>query len=403
MTSSLGERRHAVRVTADAATKLRHGHPWLFDQSITHPPADKSASAGDVVVVFDPSRDFVGLGLWDPNSPIRVRMLHAKTKATINADWLGDTLDAAIELRRPLVERGDTTGYRVLHGEGDSVGGVVVDRYDDTLVIKVYSEAWLAHVDLLTELLVERLAPIRVVLRSGRNLAEVAPRSGVIWGEAVDGPVTFLEHGIPFSVDVVRGQKTGHFLDQRDNRAAVGAVADKCRVLDVFSSNGGFAAHAARGGATLVTCVDQSAHALEAAEAHVAGAAPERTTKNETYLRGDAFEVMEDLARRQRKHEIVVVDPPSFAQRADHTERALTAYRRLTDLALPLVAPGGLLVQASCSSRVDAMQFETAVRHSLSRSGRAWTIEARTGHAIDHPVTFAEGAYLKALFVRIDG
>jgi 23S rRNA (cytosine1962-C5)-methyltransferase len=225
----------------------------------------------------------------------------------------------------------------------------------------------------------------------------------VVAGTVPDGPVEFLEGGLRFSADVRSGQKTGHFLDQRANRMRVGAVAEGRTVLDVFAATGGFSVHAAAGGAMRVVSVDSSRPTLDAARRNMAANLdrPEVAECRHEILVGDAFDEMAGLARRSGCFDIVVVDPPSFARRQQQVDGALAAYRRLTGLAVPLLGSGGLLVQASCSSRVTPDAFFDAVGDTLSTCGRAVTLLDRTGHDIDHPVTFPEGEYLKAGFWRI--
>jgi 23S rRNA (cytosine1962-C5)-methyltransferase len=222
-------------------------------------------------------------------------------------------------------------------------------------------------------------------------------------GEAPTEPVMFRENGLWFEADVINGQKTGYFLDQRDNRALVGSMSAGMRVLDIFAAGGGFGVYAAAGGATRVTCVDQSAPALAAADrnfAHNATLPNVRHCEHDS-IAGDAYEVMDRLIQRRKHYDIVVVDPPSFAQRKSNIERALHAYGQLTQRAVQLTRPDGLLVQASCSSRITEEQFFATVRGSAQRADHDLVEVRRTGHAVDHPVTFAQGSYLKALFARV--
>ncbi|MCU1504831.1 MAG: hypothetical protein JWM12_4185 [Ilumatobacteraceae bacterium] len=214
----------------------------------------------------------------------------------------------------------------------------------------------------------------------------------------------FTEHDLHVEADVVHGQKTGYFLDQRDNRALVGSMASGARVLDVFASTGGFGLHAAAGGATSVLSVDASAPTLAVAGRNLA-----HNRRNPAILAcahsemvGDAFEVLDRLVNQHRKFDIVVIDPPSFAQRQMNVPRALHAYGQLTERGVKLLEPGGLLVQASCSSRVTADDFVATVRGAAGRTGYDLRIVRQTGHAVDHPVTFAQGGYLKAVFARVN-
>jgi 23S rRNA (cytosine1962-C5)-methyltransferase len=217
--------------------------------------------------------------------------------------------------------------------------------------------------------------------------------------------VRFQEHGLTFEADVVRGQKTGHFLDQRDNRGRVRDLSRGARVLDVFSCTGGFSVHAAAGGATAVHSIDTSPFAITAAKRNMALNADDRDVRacSHEVTTGDAFAVMEQLTRDRRRFDLVVIDPPSFAQNAASVDRAITAYARLTTLGLALVERGGVLFQASCSSRVGEADFVRTVHRAAAVAGYDLDEIARTGHPLDHPVhvdTFPEGRYLKAIVAR---
>lgn len=396
-------RRVAVRVTNDAVRQVRGGHPWVFDRSVTSVSHD--GVPGDLAVVFDAKRRFVAVGLYDPASPTRVRVLHHGEPATIDDAWWRQRIGTSIERRAPLAAAGDTTGYRLVHGENDGLPGLVVDRYDATLVVKAYSAAWLPHVTPVAAALVDACRPERILLRLGRAAAAAAPEHDriALAGDVPTEPVPFLELGLSFEADVVRGQKTGHFLDQRDNRARVGRLSSGRRVLDVFACTGGFSVHAAAGGASEVMSVDQSQDALDTARRNMARNAERPAVaacRHET-VAGDAFEVMAELVARRRRFDVVVVDPPSFASRRASVPAALHAYGRLTGLAVRLVEPGGVLVQASCSSRVAADDFEAAVERGARAAGRRLDITERTGHPLDHPIGFPQGAYLKAIFATV--
>lgn len=375
----------------------------MFDASITW--TSHQGSPGDVAVVFDDRRRFVAVGLYDPTSPIRVRVLHHGEPAVVDEAFWSRRLDEALSLRAPLAADGATTGYRCVHGENDGFGGLVVDRYDATLVLKLYSPAWAPHLPALVDRLGDRLRPERIVLRLSRGLQRQSGlvRDGMtLAGPVPAGPVPFQENGLAMGADVVQGQKTGHFLDQRDNRRRVGSLARGARVLDVFSCTGGFTVHAAAGGARSVHSVDLSAGALRLTAANLArnrDRPPVRRCRHRSTA-GDAFVVLEDLVDRRERYDLVIVDPPSFAARRHQVPGALRAYGRLTDLALRLLEPGGTLVQASCSSRVGEDEFFATVAERAAAAGVRLEEVARTGHPVDHPVGFVHGAYLKALFAR---
>ncbi len=403
---SPSDRRIAVRVTRDALRQVRGGHPWVFDGSITS--TSHAGSAGDLAVVFDDKRRFAAIGLYDPSSPIRVRVLHSGGPRSIDDSFWSERLGVALQRRQRLIDDPATTAYRCIHGENDRLPGLVVDRYEDTAVVKLYTAAWIPHLRDVLAALVPMTGVRRVVLRTSRAVA-AGETHGLLDGTALLGelptaPVPFLEHDLRFEADVVRGQKTGHFLDQRENRAIVGELSPGKRVLDVFCCTGGFSVHAAAGGASEVHSVDLSQPALDTTLRNMEA---NRTRSEVADARhrvtcGDAFEVLDDLARRGDRYDVVVIDPPSFASRADQVDRAMRAYAHLTRLGLSIVQPGGLLVQSSCSSRVDEHAFHRTIRESAQAQGVALAEWRRTTHADDHPIGFPEGAYLKTLFATVD-
>ncbi|HEX4982665.1 MAG TPA: class I SAM-dependent rRNA methyltransferase [Ilumatobacteraceae bacterium] len=407
------ERRLAVRATPDAIRHLRAGDPWLFEGSITSVKTSSgtspsTAAPGDLAVVFDAQRHFVAIGLWDPASPIRVKVLQHGEPRQIDGSFWRERIATSLERRSTLAADPDTTAYRCVHGENDRLPALVVDRYDRSLVVKLYSAIWFPHLSDVVATLCAALDPERVVLRLSRNVARGETfgltDGTTIVGSPPDGPVLFRERGLTLEADVVRGNKTGHFLDQRDNRALVRSMALGARVLDAFASTGGFSVAAAAGGATSVDLIDVSDAALRTAErnfahnrfiAAVRGCAVRTST-------GDAFVEMERLRRREQRFDLVVVDPPSFAQRLTDVPNALRAYGRLTKSAVRLVAPGGSLVQSSCSSRVGADEFFTTVREAAASAGVELNEIRRTGHPLDHPIAFEHGAYLKTLYARVE-
>lgn len=410
---AVAARNVTVRVSAAVARPLRRGHPWLFDRGIVHLSHD-GAPGARAVVFDDASRKLVGVGLWDPHSPIRVKMLHAAAgkPRTIDATFFAERVAEALALRAPLLAAGDTDGYRAVFGESDGLPGFVADCYAGTLVVKLYSEAWGPWLPTVLELLRAALAPERIVLRLARALqgAGISALGGLRDGDVLEGPalpagavVVFRENGLRFECDPVRGQKTGFFLDQRDNRSRVEALSGGCEVLNVFSYSGGFSLYAARGGARTAVSLDLNPLALAAAQRNFALNVehdPAVAACHHECLEGDAFERLEALAASRRRFDVVVIDPPAFARREEHASRALQAYARLVELGLGVLSPGGRLVLASCSSRVSAEDFRANALAAAARAGRPLREVVATGHALDHPVreSFPEAAYLKALF-----
>ncbi|MCA9918526.1 MAG: class I SAM-dependent methyltransferase [Anaerolineales bacterium] len=397
------QKRLALRVSPAAERAIRSGHPWLFDKAIRQQNGD--GRSGDLAVIFDRKNRFLAIGLYAPASPIRVRILAQGQPTQIDADWFLHKLETAAELRAPLLQT-NTTGYRLVYGENDGLPGLVIDRYGETLVVKLYTTAWVPHLRDVLAAATQLMQPKRIVLRLSRFVqsqteALYGLHDGQVWGQPMRNEgVRFVENGLNFEADAVHGQKTGFFLDQRDNRARVEQLAAGKRVLNVFAYTGGFSLYAARGGATEVVSLDLSQPALANAmrnfklnrdNAAVAAAEHE-------LLVGDAFLTMQQLIANKRRFEMVIIDPPAFAKRQDEVERALTAYGRLVRLGLKLLRPGGVLVMASCSSRVSAEQFFELVHKTALGVKRPLQEIERTGHALDHPIGFPEGAYLKCLF-----
>jgi len=411
---SPNERRLAIRVTPDALRRIRARHPWVFDRSIDSVNHDDGAP-GDIGIVFDKNRKFAAIGLWDPNSPIRLRMLHVGDPVTIDAAWFAERIAESVARRQVIFDRHVGSGravhgpgYRAVNGENDGLPGLIVDVYDHVAVIKLYSEIWFPHLRGIIDGVLAATKSDTIVLRLARNLADKntygLDDGDVIVGDVPDGPVLFTEGDLTFEADVQTGQKTGHFLDQRANRMHVGRLAGGKRVLDVFASTGGFTVHAAAGGATSVHAVDASGPTLEVLQrnldhnADVPAIGECKITTNVT----DAFDALGQLSRAGRKFDLVIIDPPSFAQTAATVGRARAAYAKLTKLAIGLVEDGGILVQASCSSRVTPTEFFDTVTEAAEEHGATFTELRRTGHDVDHPVTYDEGEYLKCGYWRVE-
>jgi len=394
-----------VRLTNSAERWVRKEHPWLYAESIRS--QNRAGDSGDVAVIVDRARKVMALGLWDLESPIRVRVLHRGGPRPIDRAFFAERLTAALPARAHF-ETEDTTGWRVANGESDGLPGLVVDRYERTLVLKLYTAAWLPHLPEILAAVESVLAPERVVLRLARAIAErCGERAGLSDGDSLagpplDGPVVFRERGLLLRCDPARGQKTGFFLDQRENRARVKELAAGKLVLDAFSYTGGFGLSAARGGARSVLSLDASKIALDEARANFAlnqsDSAVARCA-HET-VQGDAFEELARLAGAGRRFELVVLDPPALTRTRADLGAALHAYARLAELGARLLAPGGDFAMASCSARVGADELAGAIHAGAGRAGRTLLEVARTAHASDHPVRFPEGAYLKCLFLR---
>jgi 23S rRNA (cytosine1962-C5)-methyltransferase len=400
--SNTPAKRLRLRVTATAETLLRGGHPWLFANSVRE--ENRPSVCGELAVIFDRQDKFLAVGLHDPDSPIRVRILHAGKPVTLDEGWWRANLQRALDRRQGLFDD-QTDGHRWINGESDGWPGLVLDRYAGVLVLKIYTATWLPRLGEITRHIREALRPERLVLRFSRNIEAAARQANA--GAAGTGsqtdtaPVIFRESGLQFEAEVVRGQKTGFFLDQRENRRRVETFARGADVLNAFSFSGGFSLYAARGGAKSVTDLDISAHALESAKRNFAlnqDVPAVAACRHET-VQTDVFAWLEQNGTA--RFDVAILDPPSLAKREAERAGAIQAYGKLAGLGLRTLRPGGLLVAASCSAHVSTDEFFEAVRSALRRSGRPWTELETTGHPADHPATFPEGKYLKCVYVRV--
>lgn len=390
----------AVKLTPVGERSVRMEHPWLFSNSLKK--LNKTPGPGDVAVLFD-HRDnrVMGVGLMDPESAIRIKMLHYGSGVTLDGGFFRRKIENALT-RREGFRKGIATAYRLIFGENDGLPGLIVDQYNDALVLKVYSLMWIPYLQLLRALLIEITQCEAIVFRMGRQFAKGAKDfpwtdGMLIFGALDNESVLFQEHGITFSANLVHGHKTGFFLDHRANRHRVGQLAKGRTVLDVFSYAGGFSVHCLVGGAKEVTAIDISEQALLQAKSN-ADLNPHKGIFKT--MAGDAFEILKDLIKVGQQFGLVVIDPPSFAKSAAEKERALKKYEVLSALGAQLVAPSGWLVLASCSSRVNIDEFYEANQIGFDKIKAKLMLKETHGHDEDHPISFPEGAYLKCGYYK---
>lgn len=376
---------------------LRAGHPWVFRRALEEVPR---LPAGSVVDLVDEGR-FAGRGYFDPFSAIAVRVLTTDPQERIDQAFLERRVRRAYQSRQELVDLTGTDAYRLVHGEGDELPGVVVDLYAGTAVLKLYS----AGLKPFKEMIVAALATVVPGLKAvvgrdevGRDDADVDDEKGtgrLLEGTAPSNPLAITERGATFLVDVYGGQKTGFFLDQRENRHLVRRLAKGRSVLNCFCFSGGFSVNAALGGASAVFSVDQDADAVGLARQNFKenGLVPEK----HDFLAADVFELLESFKREGRTFDLVILDPPAFAKSQKAVEAAVAGYASLNRQALAVVAKGGLLCTASCSARVSSDAFYGAVREGALNAGVDLTLVEERYQPADHPVRlqFPEGKYLK--------
>ena len=395
-------KRLAIKLNTKAEKLVILGHPWVFSNSIVK--INDDAETGDLAIIFSKNKNkLIGLGLYDSSSPIRIKMLH-NGPATIDAAFFKERIKEAFQKRVTLLKT-NTNSYRLIFGENDGFPGLIADVYADVLVVKLYSEIWLSYLEDVLPSLQEASKAKAVVLRLSRKLQNSRLHNlidgEVIYGELNNEVVEFVEHDVKFSANVIKGHKTGYFLDHRANRKQVGEWSKGKTVLDVFSYAGGFSVHALYNGAKEVTSLDISKQALEIAVKNGNLNNYQGTHKT---IAGDAFLEMEKLINNGKTFDVVVIDPPSFAKQASEISLAKKKYAQLATLGAKLTAKRGLLVLASCSSRVVSQSFFDINLETINNVGRTYKTVLTTEHDIDHPITFPEGAYLKCAYYRfLDG
>jgi 23S rRNA (cytosine1962-C5)-methyltransferase len=390
-----------IRLTNTAETIIRQGHPWVFADSIKS--QTREGEAGELAIVFDRKNTFLALGLYDPDSPIRIRILHTGKPVKIDGDWWSQHLKETLAKRAGVFEEG-TNGLRWINGESDGWPGLVLDQYAEVLVLKIYTSSWFPHLTDLRKLLQDQLQTDSIVLRLSRNIHQRAAdlhlkEGALLEGSSITAPVVFQESGIRFYADVLKGQKTGFFLDQRDNRRQVEILSKGKNVLNLFSFSGGFSLYAARGGAREVTSVDISPHALSELKKNWELNSTQREIRKCPHMEIQA-DVFEWLEQNQNLYDLIILDPPSLAKREKDREVAMKAYEKLSSQAIQRLAKGGILISASCSAHVSRDEFLLAVRTAYKKSGRRFEELAITGHAPDHPATLPEMDYLKAVYLK---
>ena len=393
-------KRLAVKLNYKAEQSVLSGHPWVFSKSIIK--INTGAKTGDLAIIFSKAKNkCIGLGLYDANSPIRIKILHyGYNQIRVDTNFFNNRIEAAYTKRLPLLKT-NTNSYRLIFGENDGFPGLIADVYNTVLVVKLYSEIWLPYLESIIFGLKQRSNTTTGVLRLSRLLQKSDTCSytdgTVIYGTLTSETVNFLEHGVLFSANVIKGHKTGYFLDHRENRRQVGVWSKGKTVLDVFAYAGGFSVHALANGATSVTSVDISKQAMDLAKAN--GKLNPYTGTHITIV-GDAFNELQKLIARNTKYDVVVIDPPSFAKQQSEIDLAEKKYAQLAHLGIQLTAKNGLLVLASCSSRITTEVFYNINAEVLAAQHKPYVVQLQTQHDIDHPVSFPEGAYLKCAYYR---
>jgi len=377
---------------------LQHRHPWIFTGAVERIKGEPQS--GETVAVRDTHGAFLALAAYSPKSQILGRVWTYRESETVDEAFLRARLARAIGLRQELAKV--TDGMRLVHGESDGLPGLVVDRYGDTLVMQVLSAGMERWRETLVDLLVELTSCANLYERSDaevRDLEGLPARAGILRG-VLPVPLIIREHGLKFYVDVEKGQKTGFYLDQRDNRRRIGELANDKDVLNCFCYSGGFSLSALQGGARSVLSVDSSAEALALARENVKlnNLAADRAE----WLEADVFKSLRLMRDQGKSFDLIVLDPPKFAPTAHHAANAARAYKDINLWALKLLRPGGLLATFSCSGGVTADLFQKILAGAAMDANVTAQIVGRFAADADHPavLNFPEGEYLKGLLLR---
>ncbi len=395
----------AVQLKAGREKALLRGHPWIFSGSIDNIRGkSETALAGETVEVLDSKDRFLAWGAFSPASQIRVRIWSRDQNTEINREFFHSRLEKAIRFRKRLLDPGELNACRLVHAESDGIPGLIVDIYADTLVIQYLAcgvEYWR---DILVDLLVELTRCNNIYERSDaevRKLENLQPRKGTLFGEDISNPIQIREAGQKFWVDIFEGQKTGFYLDQRDNRFLIQKIAKDRTVLDCFAYTGGFSVSALTGGARNVVAVESSSEAIALGRENIAlNKIPENKIN---WVEGDVFQTLRKYRDQNQKFDLVILDPPKFAPTASHAQRAARGYKDINLLALKLLNPNGLLITFSCSGGISENLFQKILAGAAVDAGIEAKILARLGPGIDHLVAlhFPEGAYLKGFMIQV--
>lgn len=406
-----------LRLKRGHTKPLHSGHPWVFADAIDASGTEAEAQPGTEVRIVDAQGQAMGRGYYSPDSAIAVRLL-TRNDEPADEQLLAKRIDAALSLRHEVLGLSDspsssllppsssTTAYRLIHSEGDGLGGLVVDRYGPYLCVQLGTVGMDKRRDTIFDLLEKRLHPEGILDKSDKRIRALEkllpPQAEPFRGKMPDGPIEVLESGLRVSVDLRpgKGQKTGLYLDQRDNRHRFAEFASGRDVLDVFAYTGSFSLYAARAGAKSLTLIEANEGALKAAQENLA----RNGVEDADLICAEWSEGFHVLREKEQTYDLVVLDPPKFTARRDALQQALSGYRDLNAQVARLLRPGALLFTCSCSGNVTETDFERSVAAGLTHAGRRVTLLERRGTSLDHPTPpgFDQGRYLKCLVLRVE-
>jgi 23S rRNA (cytosine1962-C5)-methyltransferase len=373
--------------------RLLKGHLWVFSNELQHVPHD--IAAGETVRLLTHDNRLLGTGIYNPHSLISFRMLSRSGKVP-DREFFRTKIVEALRLREKIYSPQESNAWRLVHGESDGLPGLVVDRFNRVVVLQAFSAGMDRHLPLVSEVIDELLQPEAVVLRNESQLRELEGLplyKEIVKGERSAALQTIHDSGVSYEVDLYEGQKTGFFLDQRENRRIVRTFSAGAEVLDVFTNDGGFALNALHGGAKSAIMVDISEETLKRAERN----AELNGFGNFSLVSADAFSLLQRMIEEKERFDVVILDPPSFTKSRKNLPTALKAYKKLNKLGLELVKPGGFLATASCSHHVSEEDFLATIHQAALGTGKQLRMIYRNAQPPDHPVLLSmpETGYLK--------
>ena len=389
-----------LKKSADAFIKRKH--PWIFSGAIDN--VDGNPSNGETVQIFTSNKTLVGFGSFSPSSQIRVRVWSFNPEDKIDSDFFRKKAIAASELRNQLINNSTTNAYRIINAESDGLPGLIVDRYSDFIVCQFLSAGVETYKEKIVEILNDIFKPTGIFERSDvevRLKEGLQPVKGLLTGKITNDFIEVKENGLKFLVDVKNGHKTGFYLDQKDNRKLISDYSKGKNVLNCFSYTGGFSVYALSSGAIKVTQIDSSASALELSIKNIE---PNNLDISRVEnINGDVFEVLRKFRDERRTFDLIILDPPKFAESVSQIDKASRGYKDINLLAFKLLNPGGILFTFSCSGHISQELFQKIIAGAALDSGREVKIIRQLTQSSDHPVVlnFPEGLYLKGLICSV--
>ena len=377
-------------------------HPWIFSGAIEK--IDRSITAGEIVEIYDHRGNFLAKGYINPKSQITIRILSwNKEEDVTDIRFISERLKSAIDMRLNYFDQSVTNAFRLVNSEADFLPGLIIDKYNDTIVLQILTLGMEQFRDKITEFLLEYLSPKCIYERSDtivRKKEGLSLKKGIIYGK-LQKPVRIIENGLEFLVDVQDGQKTGFYLDQRDNRKELLLFCKDKKVLNCFSYTGAFSVYAIKGGAKLTVNIEFSRSAIELAKKNMEINHIKKETQE--FIEGNAFELLRNMKKRGKKFDLIIMDPPKFAHTQGKLENALRGYKDINLQAMQLLNPGGILFTFSCSGAISLELFSKTITWAAMDANKNVQVIKRLAQPMDHPhlTSFLESEYLKGLICKI--